>query len=402
MTTQPDPQPSPTVRRRHLVLIAATILWGLLTAFVLVCMVLPTMPNAGLFAVSVLAYTYNPSLLVLALLGAVLLVLAWRRRLRATSAVAAVLTAAVIVAVAVPTVRLVDVANENDVSLSAAQLFQGPEGGLSEPTDTSVYTSVDGEVLKMDVWQPADQAEASNAALIYVYGGGFESGSRETWAPYFQHLTSQGITVFAMDYRLSTPEDPSWNEAASDVTCAVGWVHQNADRYGVDSERLAISGGSAGGNLALLSAYASSANADTIEPSCEVEDTSVRAVVDFYGPSDLANLHEGTPSTPVRASLDQYLGGTPEQQPERYRDLSPLTYVDENAPPTLIIQGLRDTGVQPEESTNLADALDEAGVENELLLLPNTEHGFDAAFGSFANQISQERISEFLQEHLID
>jgi acetyl esterase/lipase len=402
MTNKTDPEGSRKVRKRHPLLITATILWALLTALVLVCMVLPTMPNAGLFTVSVLAYTYNPFLLMLVLFGAVLLVLAWRRRLRATSTIAAVLTVGVIVAVAIPTVRLVDVANENDVTLSAAQLFQGPEGGLTEPSDTSVYTSVDGEDLKMDVWEPATQAEANNAALIYVYGGGFESGTRERWAPYFQHLTSQGITVFAMDYRLSTPEDPSWDEAASDVTCAVGWVHQNADRYGVDSERLAISGGSAGGNLALLAAYASSANADTIEPSCDVEDTSVRAVVDFYGPSDLANLHAGTPSTPVRASLEQYLGGTPEEQPERYRDLSPITYVDENAPPTLIIQGLRDTGVQSEESTNLADRLDAAGVDNELLLLPNTEHGFDAAFGSFANQISQERISEFLQEHLID
>ena len=398
-TSHHSPSSSARPRRRHPLLVGLTALWAALTGFVLICMVLPTMPNAGLFAVSVLGYSYNPFLSVLAVAGGALLVLAWRRRLRAASVIASVLTAAVVVAVAVPTVRLARVAAENDVSLSVSQLFHGPQGGLTEPTDTTVYATVDGEPLMMDVWQPENQEQASSSALVYVYGGGFESGTREQWAPYFQHLTSQGITVFSMDYRLSTPEEPSWNKAAADVRCAVGWVHENAAGYGIDSERVAISGGSAGGNLALLTAYA--ADSDAIEPSCDVDDSSVRAVVDFYGPTDLAELYRGTPSAAVRDSLVQYLGGTPDQEPERYAALSPVSYLDADSPPTLVIQGLRDTGVQPELGIELADRLDDAGVENELLLLPDTEHAYDAAYGSFANQISQARITEFLQEHLI-
>ena len=391
---------APVRRRRHPIVVVATVLWVLLAAFVLVCMLLPTMPNTTLFSVSVLAYTYNPFLLVLVVLGGLLLFLAWRRRLRILSVVSGVLTLALLVSVVVPTIRLAQTAAENDVALSVPQLFEGPRGGLSEPTATTTYNTVDGEDLQMDVWRPADQQLAARSALVYVYGGGYESGNRTQWASFFQHLTSQGITVFSMDYRLSTPTDPSWDKAAGDVKCAVGWVHQNAARYGIDSDRIAISGGSAGGSLATLAAY--SADSDAIPASCDVDDTSVRAVVDFYGPSDLANLYAGTPSTPVRGSLEQYLGGTPQTQPERYRDYSSITYVDENSPATLIIQGLRDTGVQSEESTNLASALEAAGVENELLLLPDTEHAFDAAFGGFANQISQARITEFLQEHLID
>lgn len=376
-----------------------TALWGLLTAFILFCMILPTAPTEGVFAVAVLAFTYNPFLLVLAVIGGILLALAWRRRLRVLSVVSGVLTLAVVVAVVIPTVRLSQTAAENDVTLSVAQLVQGPDGGLTAPTDTATYTTVDGEDLAMDVWQPDDQEQASRAALVYVFGGGFKSGDRTQWAQYFQHLTSQGITVFSMDYRLSTPTDPSWDEAAADVTCAVGWVHANADAYGIDTERVAISGGSAGGNLALLAAYSSGSGA--ITPSCDVENTSVRAVVDFYGPSDLVNLYEETPSPGVRDSLLQYLGGAPEEQPERYLELSPVTYVDADTPPTLIIQGLHDTGVQPAESTNLAALLEASGVAHEVLLLPDTEHSFDAAFGSLANQISQERITRFLQEYLI-
>lgn len=388
-----------TAGRRRWPLTIAFVLFALVTAFILVCMILPTMPNAGLFAVSVFAYSYNPFLLVFALAGILILVLALRRRRRIVATIAAALTAAVLVAVIVPTAQLATAASGNDVELSVVRLFQGPQGGIDSPTLTTTYASVDGEDLKMDVWRPDNQQQASNAAMIYVYGGGFSSGTREQWAPYFQHLTSRGITVFSMDYRLSTPSEPSWDKAAGDVKCAVGWVHANADAYGIDSSRVAISGGSAGGNLAMMAAY--SAGSDSVPSSCDTGDSSVRAVVDFYGPPDLAELYSGTPSAAVADSLVQYLGATPAEDAERYRLLSPETYVDSASPPTLVIQGTRDTGVQASLSTDLAAQLDEAGVVNELLLLPATEHGFDAVYGGFANQIAQARVDRFLDEHLI-
>jgi len=398
MTSATRPPATPRRRRRPLVPILLA-LWAIVTVFILVCMVLPTMPNAGLFTVSVLAYSYNPFLLVLAFLGAVLLVVALRGRRWTMTAVAGVLTVAVIAAVAVPTAQLAATAAENDVALSVPRLFQGPQGGLDGPSLTTTYATVDGEDLEMDVWRPENQEDAARSAMVYVYGGGFSSGTREQWAPYFQHLTSRGITVFSMDYRLSTPSEPSWDKAAGDVKCAVGWVHANADAYGIDSSRVAISGGSAGGNLAMMAAY--SAGSDGVPSSCDTADSSVRAVVDFYGPPDLAELYSGTPSAAVADSLVQYLGATPAEDAERYRLLSPEAYVDSASPPTLVIQGTRDTGVQASLSTDLAVQLDDAGVVNELLLLPATEHGFDAVYGGFANQIAQARVDRFLDEHLI-
>ncbi|MGW0791195.1 alpha/beta hydrolase [Streptomyces sp. NPDC002911] len=76
--------------------------------------------------------------------------------------------------------------------------------------------------------------------------------------------------------------------------------------------------------------------------------------------------------------------------------------MDSESPPTLVVQGLHDTGVQPAASTGLADRLDDAGVPNEMLLLPDTEHAFDGYFGGFANQIAPARISRFLQKYLTD
>jgi len=117
---------APVRRRRHPIVVVATVLWVLLAAFVPVCMLLPTMPNTTLFSVSVLAYTYNPFLLVLVALGGLLLFLAWRRRLRILSVVSGVLTLALLVSVVVPTIRLAQTAAENDVALSVPQLFEGP------------------------------------------------------------------------------------------------------------------------------------------------------------------------------------------------------------------------------------------------------------------------------------
>jgi acetyl esterase/lipase len=366
----------------------------LLSLGVLAVMVSPSMPVVEMAAVSALAYAFNPFLLVVAAIGVVIVVLGLRHRRRVIALIAGITTALLATAVVVPTAVLTQAATERDIVLSVPALVASPSGGLDAPTDTATYT---GD-LQLDVWQAENRGDAANSALIYVFGGGYKSGTRADWAPFFQHLTSQGISVFAMDYTLSTTDEPSYESAASDVACAVGWVRENADVYDIDADRLVLAGGSAGANLALLTAY--SAGADAITPSCEVGDTSVRAVIDFYGPVDLAETAETTGSPAVADSLEQYLGATPEEEPARYELLSPSTYIDGDVPPTLILHGDRDSGVPLAQSTGLAESLDDAGVPNELVVVPAAEHGFDAAWGSFANQIAQAEVTRFFDEYV--
>jgi acetyl esterase/lipase len=89
--------------------------------------------------------------------------------------------------------------------------------------------------------------------VIVVHGGGWRSGERSDFPSWNAWLADTGYVVFDIDYRLSPP--PAWQDAPADVACAVGWVKENAARYGVDPERVALMGRSAGGHLVLLAAY---------------------------------------------------------------------------------------------------------------------------------------------------
>ena len=393
MSTSDFPRP---VRRR--VFTALTVLWALLSLGILASMVSPVMLNTAMTAAAALGYALNPLLVIFVVVGILLLVVALRRRRRVLVIIAGVTTALLAVGVVVPTALLVNFAAERDIAVSATALFEAPSGGLDEPTETVSYLEVDGQELQMDVWQAENQGDAANSALIYVFGGAYQSGTRADWTPYFQHLTSQGISVFAMDYRLSTPGQPSWTAAASDVACAVGWVRDSAETYNIDTDRLVLSGGSAGANLALLTAY--SAGTGSITPSCDAPDTSVRAVIDFYGPVNLAETATDTGSPAVTDALEQYLGATLDENPERYAAMSPSSYITGNVPPTLILHGTRDTGVPKQQSIDLAASLDEVGVPNTLVLVPAAEHGFDAIFGSFGNQIAQAEVTRFFDRYV--
>jgi acetyl esterase/lipase len=374
-------------------------LWTTIAAAALLGLTLPKAPGPVLLGLAISAYSFNLYLLVPALFGGLLGWWAWRTGRRRWSGVAGVLTVLLVLGAAVPSVLLWRSAAANAVSLSLPAYFGGPAGGASAPATTETYATVDGTELKVDVWQPAGPpAAAPHPAMIYVFGGGWVSGDRAQLPAYFQWLTSRGLTVFAVDYRLATPANPGWDKAPGDIKCAVGWVRANAGRHGVDPDRIVLGGNSAGANLAMLAAY--TAGDDRVPSSCPAGDTSVRAVVQFYGPTDLTSAYRDTGSTNARAMMETYLGGTPDTVPDRYRRNSPMTYVRPGLPPTLILQGERDSVVPAAQATELAARLTASGVPNSLVMLPATEHSFDGLYGGFATQITRPAITRFLDRYV--
>lgn len=389
---------STRVRRRWPFGVAASV-WTAVAAAALFGLTLPTTPGPVLVGLAISAYSFNLYLLVPALAGALLAGLAWRTRRRRWSIVAGALTLFLVVGTAVPSWQLWRNAAGHDVTLSLAGYFGGPSGGASAPTTTETYATVDGTDLKVDVWQPTGPPAATpRPAMIYVFGGGWVSGDRAQMPAYFQWLTGRGLTVFAVDYRLATPAKPTWDTAPGEIRCAVGWVRANAGRHGIDPDRIVLGGNSAGANLAMLAAY--TAGDDRVPPACPAADTSVRAVVQFYGPADLAAAHRDTDSSSAREMMETHLGGTPAAVPDRYRRNSPITYVRPGLPPTLILQGKRDSVVPAAQATDLAARLTAAGVPNSLVLLPATEHSFDGLYGGFATQITRPAITRFLAQHV--
>jgi acetyl esterase/lipase len=396
---------------------AAVLVWatlGLLWAQVIVLPnpLLPPPPIAGLLG-EVPASTHPQRFVVMlfketsllltafALLGLLMAGLVYRGGARKCSLVAAGLCAVALAASLVPVAQAWKVASAEGVSLSLPGYFAGPAFAGEHPPETVTYARPGGEELKADVWRPPEGGPATAAdgsggrpAVIVVHGGGWRSGERGDFPLWNAWFASKGYVVFDIDYRLSPP--PTWREAPADVGCAVGWVKENATRYGVDPHRVVLMGRSAGAHLALLTAYAHDSGT---EPGCDARyphDTGVAAVVAFYPPTDLTRLS----SRGYLGGMGRFLGGTPKVVSERYRLLSPVSRVDPRDPPTFLVHGGEDQIVPPGQSELLADRLQVAGVPHRLVELPWANHTFDFRWGGWGSQITRSTLWEFLEDHL--
>ncbi|MGH9941677.1 MAG: alpha/beta hydrolase fold domain-containing protein [Pyrinomonadaceae bacterium] len=237
-------------------------------------------------------------------------------------------------------------------------------------------------------------------AIIVVHGGAWSGGDKGDYPRWNRWLARQGFVVFDVQYRLA---QPNWQTATGDVKCAVGWVRQHADEFGVDPARLALLGRSAGGHLALLAAY--TARAPELPPSCDAPDTSVRAVVSLYGATDLLWGYRHPANQRVLdgpGKIRGFLGGTPETAGDRFRLLSPVAQVASDSPPTLLIHGGRDQLVGPEHTARLTQRLVEFGVPHRALLVPYAQHAFDYNFNGWGSQLTRAVLLDFLRRHLRD
>ena len=252
--------------------------------------------------------------------------------------------------------------------------------------------------LLCDVWQPPDGVPHSGLAFIYVHGSAWyildkDYGTR----PFFRHLASQGHVIMDVAYRLC-PEVDIYG-MTGDVKRAVAWMKANAARYQVDPERVVLAGGSSGAHLALLASYAP--HHPSLTPSeLQGSDLSVRAVVSYYGPSDLRMVYEhthqkqvfkGLPKVEIGlpgsdgkkkdmrnlGRLDGLLGGHLHEIPEIYELASPVCHVHPGCPPTLLVQGTLDIFTPPSAANQLHNKLVECGVTAINIIYPLTNHAFD-------------------------
>jgi acetyl esterase/lipase len=199
-----------------------------------------------------------------------------------------------------------------------------------------------------------------------------------------RHFAERGYVVVAIDYR-HAPEW-KWPEQIVDVRTALYWISQDARSFGGDPSRIVLVGRSAGAQLAMRLAY-------------QEGPSSIRGVVNYYGPVDLANGWRNPPRPSpvnVRGILEAFIGGTPDQKPEHYRHASPITWVSKAAAPTLSLYGTRDHIVQARFARALDEALRGAGATSVLLELPWSEHSFDAVPNGMGQLISLSYTERFI------
>jgi len=220
-----------------------------------------------------------------------------------------------------------------------------------------------------DLYFPASQSgEGKFPAVILIHGGGWQGGRRDDKREISisSTLARNGYFVMSIDYLLANKKQAVWPTNLWDCKTAVRWLRKNADRLGVDPERIGVMGGSAGGQLAAMVALTTPA--DGLDPAAPLGDVScrVKCCVDFYGIADIGAWHDVA-----------MLGKTFAEAPELYRAASPLAYVRSNSPPVLIVHGTADKTVDVSQSKLLDEALSRVQVKHELVIVPGAVHSFD-------------------------
>ncbi|MEN8202429.1 MAG: alpha/beta hydrolase [Bacteroidota bacterium] len=231
-----------------------------------------------------------------------------------------------------------------------------------------VYKQVDTTSLMLDVYS-LKELEKPAPVLIFIHGGTWRSGKRSDYLPYLIDFALKGYVTATVSYSLSgVAKFPS---AVEDVKCAIHWIREHAEEFGIDPEKVALIGGSAGGHLAMMAAYSGSGEF-TRECTPGEHSSQVRAVVNLYGPSDLT-----TEIAQNHSGVIQFLGKEYREAPGLYTLASPHTHISKDDPPTLIFHGTIDDVVPVSQSDSLQQWLTGAGVPNEYHRLKGWPHTMD-------------------------
>jgi acetyl esterase/lipase len=256
----------------------------------------------------------------------------------------------------------------------------------------------DGNVYhKLDVYLP-EEGDGPFPTILAIYGGGFVEKwqSKLNYQRHASYFNELGYALVPIDYRLAPAS--SYPKQVQDSFCALAWVHANAATYGFDTERIIAMGDSSGGYLvAMLGTVDTPSLYMEGCPHALPETNWIQGIVSFYGPFDLTST-DGYPDWVVHQYLEPYLGTTFGDAPaELLAEMSPMSWVDGSEPPFLLIHGLSDTLVPAWMAEDFASALEEAGVEVELLLLQDY-HGFftEQSLSAPVNVKSLEAIEAFL------
>jgi len=252
------------------------------------------------------------------------------------------------------------------------------------PEDTLVlrdvaYVTNGHERQKLDLFIPPG-ATNPLPLIIWVHGGAWKAGSKEG-CPALRFV-ARGYAVASVNYRLS--QHAIFPAQIEDCKAAVRWLRSHAKEHGLDPDRFAAWGASAGGHLVALLGTCGDVQSFDVGENLK-ESSRVQAVVDFFGPVDFTQMSKfpasNAPFDHDAADSPESLliGGAVQQNQELAAKASPLSYISKDDPPFLIMHGNKDNLVPYQQSETLRDALQKAGVPVTLRIIAGAGHGFGGA-----------------------
>jgi acetyl esterase/lipase len=246
------------------------------------------------------------------------------------------------------------------------------------------YNNISYYQLKMSLMHPRMFFDYDKRVLqpviVFLCGGGFTEMDRNAWAPELAWFAKQGYAVASLDYTIRTRA--RWPEPLIDIKEGIRFLRAHADQWGLDPNRFAIMGESAGGYLSAMAGVTGITREYDTGGYME-QSSAVQVVIPWFPPTNMASI-------PFTEHMIQLLPHSFKDYP----DISKLVHRD--APPYMILHGTADTQVPVSEGENLYNALQAAGVESDLLILSGAEHGE----AHFVQLVIKQEILNFLNKYL--
>ena len=249
---------------------------------------------------------------------------------------------------------------------AAAQRPYPPE---MEGTTSEVYRTVGDVELNIYLCTPEDHsADDQRPAIVFFFGGGWRSGSPQQFLPHCRYLASRGMVAAVADYRVASRHGVTANECVEDAKSAVRWLRANADRLGIDPDRIAAGGGSAGGHLAAATATLPGHDPDPEGPS------PVPNALVLFNPATVLAPVDGGPM-PTDEERERF-----EALTERFgapaESMSPFHHLRPGLPPTILFHGTADQVVDHSTADRFCIGLRKQGARCDFVSYNDQGHGF--------------------------
>ena len=260
-----------------------------------------------------------------------------------------------------------------------------PEIGLLQNVTYAQYFTWPESRLQMDIFRP--DVKGKVPAVIFVPGGWWLTAPKVAGTQICYQLAQSGFVAASIEYR--TIVQANYIDIIGDVKAAIRYLRANADKFNIDKNKIAVMGMSAGGYLATMVGVTGSVEKFDFGDNLD-QSSSVQAVVDIFGPTDLTKIAADYPKDVQKlynsagggASLfvngmtiyKDNKGGSILDTPETARDSNPITYIGKNTPPFLIMHGNADKTISPSQSKLLYDALIKNGIDANYYILNGADH----------------------------
>jgi acetyl esterase/lipase len=265
------------------------------------------------------------------------------------------------------------------------------------PDGTKLQANINyaGDTLRkhlLDIYQPANLV-SPKPLIVVIHGGGWLVNDKYADIGYMGNtmsgLIQAGYVVASIDYRFAS--QAKFPALIQDCNQALAYLVGHANEYRIDASRIVLMGFSAGGHLASLQGLSNNQQVPSFFANQSKQQFAIRGVVDYYGPSELTALGSSEDPKAPEAIL---LGATPVSRPDLSRIASPVSYVDRNDPPFLILHGEKDEIVTNRQSKLLSGWLTVQGVKNELIIVKDAPH-----FGKmYDTEILRDKVLGFIRE----